>query len=127
MAQESLLAKATGGALAVIGFLLSPLSWWNDLIVNFPLSYAIALPFGLIRESLFLPSFIGAYWLTNILGLLLLQKGGEKLFKKEASQIEPSKAIKNTLIWSSIYTVLIAVLILSGVLSFPSEMMARVR
>lgn len=127
MAQQSLLARATGGALAVIGFLLSPLSWWNDLILNFPLSYLIALPFGLIKESLFLPSFIAAYWLSNILGLILMQKGGEKLFQTETEKIETRKATKNTLIWSSIYTVLIMILILSGILTFPSELMAKIK
>lgn len=126
MTPQGLLAKVIGGLLAFIGFLLSPLSWWNDLIVNFPLSYAIAFPFGLIKESLFLPAFISAYWLTNILGLLLMQKGGKKLFMPEADRVEPKKAIKNTLIWSSAYTVLIAILILSGVLSFPSEFLAKV-
>jgi hypothetical protein len=122
---KSLFNKAIGGVLTTIGFLLSPLSWWNDLVVNFPLSYVIALPFGLIKESLFLPSFISAYWLTNILGLVLMQKGGQKLFKPEEMQIEPKKRIKNTLIWSSVYTVLIVILILSGVLTFPSELMVN--
>jgi len=121
--QRSLLVRVTGGFLAIVGFLLSPLSWWNDLIVNFPLSYLIALPFGLIKESLFLPSFVSAYWLTNILGLLLMQKGGEKFFQNREKEITSKKAIRNTLIWSSIYTVLIVVLILSGVLSFPSELL----
>jgi len=30
------------GTLGVAGFILSPLSWWNDVIVNFPLAYGFA-------------------------------------------------------------------------------------
>ncbi len=38
------------GIVAVIGYLLSPLSWWNDLFVNVPLAYLFALPFSLLHE-----------------------------------------------------------------------------
>src|ERR1035438_1053489 len=34
--------KMTGGVVAMIGFMLSPLSWWNDLFVNVPLALAFA-------------------------------------------------------------------------------------
>ena len=34
--------KLWGSTLGVIGFLLSPLSWWNDLLVNIPLAVAFA-------------------------------------------------------------------------------------
>lgn len=113
--------KLEGGLIATIGFILSPLSWWNDFVVNFPLSYIIALPFGLINEGLFLPSFIAAYWLTNILGLLLLHNGSKKILKPEEEVKSFRKDLKSTLFWSSIYTVVIMILILSGILSFPKE------
>ena len=31
-----------GGFLVVAGFLLSPLSWWNDLVINIPLALGFA-------------------------------------------------------------------------------------
>jgi membrane protein implicated in regulation of membrane protease activity len=34
--------KVTGGVLAFAGFMLSPLSWWNDLFVNVPLALVFA-------------------------------------------------------------------------------------
>ena len=34
--------KVSGSILAVIGFMLSPLSWWNDAFVNFPLALGFA-------------------------------------------------------------------------------------
>lgn len=120
------LDKYQGGALVLIGFILSPLSWWNDLVVNFPLSYALAFPFGLIKESLFIPAFVSAYWITNVLGLLLMQKGGRKIIKPDAELIELRKEIRVTLIWGSVYTLLIGALILSGVLSFPNEFLERI-
>lgn len=117
--------KLQGGVLALIGFILSPLSWWNDLVVNFPLSYALALPFGMIRESLFVPAFVAAYWVTNILGLLLLQKGGSQLITNPNKHATAKDEIRSTLLWSTLYTILIMVLVATGILSFPSEFLER--
>ncbi len=69
-----------GGLLATIGFILSPLSWWNDLLVNIPLAYLFAWPFGALNERLFLPALVFGYWLTNIIGMLLLHAGLKKTF-----------------------------------------------
>jgi hypothetical protein len=38
--------KATGGVLALVGYMLSPLSWWNDLFVNVPLALGFAWLIG---------------------------------------------------------------------------------
>ena len=35
--------KITGGILGVVGFMLSPLSWWNDAVVNLPLALLFAI------------------------------------------------------------------------------------
>ena len=34
--------KITGGIIGTVGYLLSPLSWWNDLYFNIPIAYATA-------------------------------------------------------------------------------------
>ena len=68
--------RIAGGGLAGIGYLLSPLSWWNDLYVNLPISYLLAAPFGLINEHAFTGAFVAFYWLSNITGLILLHRGG---------------------------------------------------
>ena len=39
----SLGRKIKGGVVAMIGFLLSPLSWWNDAFVNIPIAYGIGV------------------------------------------------------------------------------------
>ena len=31
-----------GGILAVIGWVLSPLTWWNDLLVTIPIAYGFS-------------------------------------------------------------------------------------
>jgi len=31
--------KFRGGILLVLGFMLSPFSWWNDLFFNLPIAY----------------------------------------------------------------------------------------
>jgi hypothetical protein len=61
--------------IAAIGFVLSPLSWWNDVVVNVPLAYLFAWPFSAWDERLYVPAFVLGYWLTNIAGLVLLHKG----------------------------------------------------
>jgi len=65
--------------VGVIGFILSPLSWWNDLVVNFPLSYAFAWLVGRfltlfmpVQRGLFIQLFIVGYFLTNLAGFLMI-------------------------------------------------------
>src|SRR5512135_1804078 len=61
--------------LAVIGYLLSPLSWWNDPFINLPLAWLFASLVSLASRRLFVPAMIVGYWLTNIAGLLMMARG----------------------------------------------------
>ena len=103
--------------LVTAGFILSPLSWWNDLVVNVPLGYIFALPFSLIHEQLFLPAFIFGYWLTNLLGFLLLHWGGEGL----VYQHRPTISIRRSLVFSVIYSVIVIAMVLFGWIAPPTE------
>jgi hypothetical protein len=107
------------GMLALVGFILSPLSWWNDLLVNVPLAYALATPFALLHKRLFLPSFIAGYWLTNVVGLVLLHRGTLGLF-----QPDRSPALRRELLVATLYTLLIVLLVLSGVLPDPESLLS---
>jgi hypothetical protein len=67
------------GTIGVVGFILSPLSWWNDPFVNFPLSYGFAWLLGRflslfvgVHKWLFVNLFIGGYFLTNLVGFLMI-------------------------------------------------------
>lgn len=106
--------------LAFTGFILSPASWWNDLLINFPISYILALPIGLINRDLFLAAFIMNYWLTNIAGLVLMHIGFKGITQKDQQPFN-RKDLYKTLAFSSLYTILIVSLILTGVLTFPEE------
>src|SRR5512135_3612579 len=63
------------GILAVIGYLLSPLSWWNDAFVNLPLAWLFASLVSLASHRLFVPAMVVGYWLTNVGGILMMARG----------------------------------------------------
>jgi hypothetical protein len=110
------LSRLMNGALFGIGFLLSPLSWWNDLFVNIPIAYVIAQVFNLLDHRLFIVSFVGAYWATNVLGFLLMHIGGESLFRK----VPPQKIRWRYFIMASTgYTLLIFLLAQIGFVKSP--------
>jgi hypothetical protein len=67
------------GVAGIVGFILSPLSWWNDLVVNFPLAYAFAWasgkllsPFLTVHKWLFINLFVLGYFMTNLIGFLMI-------------------------------------------------------
>lgn len=110
--------KVKRGILAIIGYILSPLSWWNDFVVNIPLAYAFAFPFGLLSKKLFLPMMILGYWITNIVGFMLIHHGVEDLISKEKSKYT-KRALKKDILISIIYTIVIIIFVKMGWLKFP--------
>ena len=111
----SLKRKISGGALAFIGFLLSPLSWWNDLFVNVPLALAFAWVVSWFWPAAFTASFVLGYWLTNILGLVLMQKGAQQTLTGK-SEPYTRRALLRDLGISLAYTLLLIALVQFGVL-----------
>ncbi|SRR5258706_21754 len=105
-----------GGLLGFIGFMLSPLSWWNDAFVNIPL----AIGFGWLVATIYKPAFQGAvvigYWLTNVLGFVLMHKGAEKVLHGDNARPYSKKALVRDLLISLAYTAVIVVLLKMGVL-----------
>ena len=102
--------KVTGGILAFVGYMLSPLSWWNDLFVNVPLALVFAWIVSFFYKPVFEASLIVGYWLTNVLGFVLLQKGGEKMFSKEERPYSRRALLRDVGI-SLLYTGLIVLLL----------------
>lgn len=106
-----------GGAIATFGYILSPLSFWNDLFVNVPLAFIFAWPFSLLHKSFFVPMFILGYWITNVLGFLCMHYGvrgainGKSAFTK--------KDILTNVIFSILYTGLVVLFIQQGWLQIP--------
>lgn len=112
--------KIKGGILVTIGYILSPLSWWNDIVINIPLAYIFALPFGFISRSLFLPMMILGYWITNIVGFMLIHYGVVGFVSKEKGAYSKKELVKDIII-SLVYTCAVALLLQIGWIQFPIE------
>lgn len=112
--------RLRGSLIAAVGFMLSPLSWWNDLLVNIPLAYAFALVVGVFARQLFVPALIVGYWLTNVLGFVLLHVGGVEAVTGERHPYGRRQLARDFLL-SVGYTVIIVILVSTGLLTFPSE------
>ncbi|MGD8483824.1 MAG: hypothetical protein PVF81_03080 [Thioalkalispiraceae bacterium] len=102
--------------LVLVGFILSPLTWWNDLLVNVPLAYLFSLPFSMLNDHFFLPAFIVGYYLSNLLGLVMLHWGGKGLLSGKY----PAFNLKQSLLVSVIYTLVISIIVWAGWLEAPS-------
>lgn len=118
-AQPRLRQRAQGSVLALVGYILSPLSWWNDLILNIPLAYAFAYPFSLVSKKLFLPTMILGYWLTNVAGFIIMHHGAKQTIAKTGTR--PTVAWKNNIILSLVYTALVVICMQSGWVKIPME------
>jgi uncharacterized membrane protein HdeD (DUF308 family) len=121
--------KITGGLLAVIGFMLSPLSWWNDAFVNLPLAvgfaWLVSYPFPVSQqETVFPAAAVTGYWLTNLLGFILLHHGTAQLAAAKTERPKKSRWQRDLLI-SLAYTGLIVVLLWTGVLKPIAEYFPR--
>ena len=114
--------KLSGGILGVIGFMLSPLSWWNDALVNLPLALLFAWLVGLVYRPASQPqspsfdvAVIIGYWLTNVFGFVLMHKGAQKMMSPKDKKYSWRAILKDVGI-SLIYTAVIVILIKLGVL-----------
>lgn len=107
--------KLSGGFLMIVGYLLSPLSWWNDLYLNIPLSYGFAWLVSLLYAPAFLAAFIGFYWLTNAAGFALMHKGAGRIMKERAVPYGKKDLLRDIAL-SIGYTILIIVLVKSGII-----------
>jgi hypothetical protein len=102
--------RVWGGFLGVVGFLLSPLSWWNDAFINLPLAIAFGWLISLFYKPAFDVAVVIGYWLTNIAGLVLMQKGGEKMVRTEDRKYSKKDLLRDLGI-SLAYTAVIVILI----------------
>lgn len=104
--------------LSAVGYILSPLSFWNDLFVNFPIAYVFGLIFGLLSQKLFLTGLIAGYWLSNIAGFVLLHKGIVCMVNPDhPMKLTKSEIIKDGLL-SLVYTGVLIILVKMDVLKF---------
>ena len=119
--------KLRGGFFLVIGYLLSPLCWWNDLIFNLPIAYFFGYVCSLLSSDLLLPCSILGYWLSNIAGIILMQFGSVDVFQGQPKERNLKKELLTGLVSSTAYTVVILALmqfkILETTALFPVKIM----
>ncbi|WP_193195566.1 hypothetical protein [Nostoc sp. MG11] len=117
---KTLLQKIRGGFFLVTGYLLSPLCWWNDLIFNLPIAYLFGYICSLFAPKLLMPCVIIGYWLSNIIGILLMQAGAIDIFQKQPQERNLKKELFTGLISSTAYTFLILLLIQFKIIDTPN-------
>ncbi|OUL33043.1 hypothetical protein BV372_17850 [Nostoc sp. T09] len=117
--KKGILKKLRGGFFLVLGYLLSPLCWWNDLLFNLPIAYFFGYMCSLLSPKLLLPCSIIGYWLSNIVGILLMQFGSADVFQNEAKERNLKKELLTGLVSSTVYTLVIMVLIQLKILDTP--------
>lgn len=96
-----------------VGWLLSPLTFWNDSFINIPLSYIMANIFIRVFPVNFLSLLLAFYWLSNILGVLLMYASGKKLIDERKSMVRTVLMILATM---AIYSGILIALERSGIL-----------
>jgi hypothetical protein len=107
--------KVMGSVVAMIGYMLSPLSWWNDMFVNVPLALLFAWVVSFFYKPAFTASLVLGYWLTNVLGFVLLHKGAQQVLSSELKKYSRRDLLKDVLI-SLLYTLIIVALVKFGFL-----------
>jgi hypothetical protein len=122
MDSQLLIKKTKYGFVAFVGYMLSPLSPWNDLFVNIPIAYVMASPVLILGDRFFMPTFIGMYWLSNVVGLVMLHRGVQNTLSGKTEPIRINrKQILTYLAISMVYTLIIAILVWFGYLRPPTE------
>lgn len=87
------------------------------MVVNVPLSYAFSYPFALVDQRLFLPAFILGYWLSNLLGFLMLHRGAAGLLSRQ----RPSMGLRYSVLVALVYTLVIVLLVWLDWIPVPTE------
>lgn len=114
-----MLKKLKGSLVLGIGYMLSPLSWWNDLFFNLPIAYGFGYAVSWLNGDWFLPATILGYWISNVLGIVMMQFGATDLFWSDRPR-QPLKDLLMGLGSSTLYTLAIVGLVYFHLLELPS-------
>jgi len=107
-----------GGTLMSVGYMLSPLSWWNDLFFNLPIALVFGYGVSWINSSWFFPGTIIGYWLSNVLGIIMMQFGTMDVFLAgDARNLK--RDILLGLGGATLYTMVVSGLIYFHILAMP--------
>jgi hypothetical protein len=103
--------KLVSRALFLIGWLLSPLTFWNDAFINIPLSYMIANLLFRVFKGDFLALLLGAYWFTNLAGLAIMYAAGKEAVKGRVGVV---KSLLSLVITTAIYSFILSLIVKLG-------------
>lgn len=96
-----------------IGWLLSPLTFWNDAFVNIPIAYLLAtLTIRFIKAD-FSALVLVFYWLTNIIGIVVMVISGKAIIKDRK---EALREILMLLVTIVSYSLVILLLVKTGLI-----------
>ncbi|MBI1871565.1 MAG: hypothetical protein HYS07_10275 [Chlamydiae bacterium] len=102
------LRRTLGGILIGLGWILSPLTWWNDWFINLPLSWLLAGFVARQDQAAFGKYFIFFYWFTNLLGFLLMYLGWRfAFFMKKVSRREIFISFSVSLLYTGVIWILV--------------------
>lgn len=105
--------------LLALGWLLSPLCWWNDLVFNLPIAWVFGKALQFVNPAWFTPGLVIGYWFSNLAGILLMQSSAMAVFRGEDEERDRRRELWTGLALSSVYTVVIFGLVRLGVLQTP--------
>lgn len=109
--------KLWGGVLVIVGYLLSPLCWWNDVVFNLPLALGFGYLFSRAYPDALIPLTVVGYWLSNVLGFMLMQQGA--LTALQENQPSTGSSLRNGLLTSTAYTLVIVALLQLHIITTP--------
>ncbi len=96
-----------------IGWLLSPLTFWNDAFINIPLSYLAASMVVKLFGVDFLITVIVFYWISNFIGLSMMYASGKYIVQNTKGML---KELISLIVTITVYTAILMVLGKFGIL-----------
>ena len=111
--------KLRGGVLVGVGYMLSPLSWWNDVFFNLPIAIAFGYIVSWPYPGWLVPGTLAGYWLSNVDGMVMMQFGATDILLAN----EQRNARRDLLIGfgsSTLYTLAVVALVYWHVLEVPA-------
>ena len=113
----TLFKNLRGGVLMSLGYMLSPLSWWNDLFFNLPIALVFGYGMSWFNPHWFISGTVIGYWLSNVVGMVMMQFGAVALFLPDNGNL-----LRDTLMGlggATLYTIVVAALVYFHWLDIP--------
>ncbi len=99
--------KLLNSIIFVIGYVLSPMTWWNDAFINIPIAYFLASFTKHLAKTDFLWSFIFYYWLSNIVGVFMMFIAGRSVINEKKAKTKKFAIIFDIVFYSLLIGVLV--------------------